>query len=303
MSSSPFTNGTSLEVCAERVYLRESPSPSASIDTELFFGTPVLVAEAKDGWAHVQSRIDQYEGFTESKNLVRQASRRGDDTEEMIVSVPLCLGYSHPSATAPASFAFPMGSRLQVYGKSEQEGFVPLFLQHGEREQKAFVKLTKIFSKEQSCLEHKDEWVDKALLFLNAPYLYGGCCYAGIDCSALLQVSLGVHGVDFFPRDTHEQEEWLDNARKDHYSEMLWEGQKGKNSLPDDLKKGDVVVWNKHIGVMLDEKTLLHANAGAMAVAKEPLQDARGRIMSIEGDIKSIWRMFLDEKWTVGPEE
>jgi hypothetical protein len=44
------------------------------------------------------------------------------------------------------------------------------------------------------------------------------------------------------------------------------------------LARGDLVCWRGHIGVMLDEARLLHANAHHMAVAIEPLADAIARI-------------------------
>jgi cell wall-associated NlpC family hydrolase len=44
------------------------------------------------------------------------------------------------------------------------------------------------------------------------------------------------------------------------------------------LERNDLVFWAGHVGVMVDAKTLLHANAGAMSVALEDLSDAVARI-------------------------
>jgi hypothetical protein len=46
------------------------------------------------------------------------------------------------------------------------------------------------------------------------------------------------------------------------------------------LRRGDVVFWHGHVGIMRDETTLLHANAHHMLVASEPLSDARERILA-----------------------
>ncbi len=45
-----------------------------------------------------------------------------------------------------------------------------------------------------------------------------------------------------------------------------------------DLRRGDLVFWKGHMGVMLDAENLLHANAFHMQVAIEPLSDAMARI-------------------------
>jgi cell wall-associated NlpC family hydrolase len=44
------------------------------------------------------------------------------------------------------------------------------------------------------------------------------------------------------------------------------------------LERGDLVFWRGHVGIMLDEARLLHANGHHMAVAAEPLAGAEVRI-------------------------
>ena len=52
------------------------------------------------------------------------------------------------------------------------------------------------------------------------------------------------------------------------------------------LRRGDLLFWPGHVGVMCDADTLLHANGHHMAVAKEPLSDALTRIAANEyGDL------------------
>jgi len=46
------------------------------------------------------------------------------------------------------------------------------------------------------------------------------------------------------------------------------------------LRRGDVVFWRGHVGIMRDATTLLHANAHHMLVASEPLRTARDRILA-----------------------
>ena len=58
------------------------------------------------------------------------------------------------------------------------------------------------------------------------------------------------------------------------------------------LRRGDLVFWKGHVGVMRDAETLLHANGWHMRVVSEPLSEARRRIAaSGGGDITSVKRL------------
>ncbi len=279
-----------LEVQSERVYLRREASPNAAIDTELFFGMPVTLLKNEGKWSRIRSHLDGYEGYVEKASLASLASLETHDTKASMVIVPLALGYREAKDTAAATFAFPMGSRLRVSengdGGAKEGTFVVLRVQKEEEEEKTeervFVKRHQLLALAECGITNGRDWVSTAMKFLDVPYLYGGGCYAGIDCSALLQVSMGVHGI-VCPRDSAPQERELGRA-------LDWTGRGGRGALPI-LERGDLVFWNRHVGVMVDGETMLHANAGSMTTSKESLAGARERIMGVEGEIRCIKRL------------
>ena len=57
------------------------------------------------------------------------------------------------------------------------------------------------------------------------------------------------------------------------------------------VQRGDLIFWKGHMGVMLEAKRLLHANAFHMAVAIEPLAEAMARIEKIAGPVTSVKRL------------
>ena len=122
------------------------------------------------------------------------------------------------------------------------------------------------------------DFVAVAERFLETPYLWGGRTSEGIDCSGLAQTALMAAGIPA-PRDSDMQEAAL-----------------GQPLPLDDalahLRRGDLVFWKGHVGIMRDAATLLHANGWAMKVASEPLAEARARIeKSGGGAITSIRRL------------
>ena len=44
------------------------------------------------------------------------------------------------------------------------------------------------------------------------------------------------------------------------------------------LRRGDLVFWHGHVGIMIDGEYMIHASGHQMAVVIEPLADAVGRI-------------------------
>ena len=57
------------------------------------------------------------------------------------------------------------------------------------------------------------------------------------------------------------------------------------------LKRGDLIYWQGHIGLVAGERRFLHANAHYMAVAEEPLADAIQRIRASGLEILTVRRL------------
>ena len=120
--------------------------------------------------------------------------------------------------------------------------------------------------------------------------------YGGIDCSALLQTAMSLHGIDC-PRDADMQE---GRAGEQPPSNSFGKPLGNSLGITDsasvdlamlDLRRGDLIFWQRHVGIMLDGENFLHANAGFMCVSVEGLGEARARIMGIEGEIRTIRRL------------
>lgn len=88
----------------------------------------------------------------------------------------------------------------------------------------------------------------------------GGRDTVGIDCSALLQLSYQTYGEDI-PRNTSDQF----NLQKPNISDH------------DSLRRGYVIFWDGHVGIMIDRFNCIHANAYHMKTVTEPLVDIVNR--------------------------
>jgi cell wall-associated NlpC family hydrolase len=120
------------------------------------------------------------------------------------------------------------------------------------------------------------DFVAVAEMFRHVPYYWGGKSVHGLDCSGLVQLALEACGTSAL-RDSDMQEDTLGRVVM-------------ANDL-DSLKRGDLVFWDGHVGIMTDSATLLHANGHHMMVVAESLKDAVERIALRYGQITSIKRL------------
>jgi cell wall-associated NlpC family hydrolase len=134
-------------------------------------------------------------------------------------------------------------AEVAVLEEKQTEGFVPL----ADGNWIYATHIAKDFGKDP---------VSEALKLLYTPYLWGGKTNAGIDCSALIQIAYASVGIDV-PRDADLQEAGLGSILKE-------------DEVP---QYGDLAFFPGHVGIMLDDMHLLHANAHHMRVSIDPLKD------------------------------
>jgi len=245
-----YAEGEVCSIIRGRASLRHRPSDDAAQDSELLLGELVTVYERKSGWAWVQAQTDSYVGYVQETVLGAAIA------VDARVILPLTPFLSAPDVKSPLRDLLPLNAQVKRGGAHGQ--FVEI--------SGGFVHQRALAALDQSA----PDFVAVAEQFLNVPYVWGGKTFEGLDCSGLVQIAVHAAGVAA-PRDTDMMEEALGHA-----------------VLQQKLKRGDLVFWKGHMGVMRDAETLLHANAYFMRVTSEPVAAAVARISTPVTSVKRL---------------
>jgi len=216
--------------------------------TQLVLGEVFIVEEEKpeEGqlWCKGTCAHDGYPGYVESIHLTKHVT-----PATHIVTAARSHAYRDPSIKSPFINTLSFGSLIKLTGK--EEGFAQI---NGG---------AWIFEKHVAAIDTLEkDYIATARKFLETPYYWGGRSGFGLDCSGLVQVSLARAGITA-PRDSDMQEG-------------------GIGKPVDKALAGDIVFFKGHVGLMADDRHLLHANAFHMKTVIEPLSDvvARGNVVT-----------------------
>jgi cell wall-associated NlpC family hydrolase len=246
-----------MEIVVPVVTVHREPDIASMQTTQALYGEKLNVFEVRDGWLWCQLERDGYVGY-----VVASAASATLTTPTHRVAATSTLLYSKPDIKSQPVVILPMNATAEVIADDGR-----------------FATLSSgkfIYASHLKPLNSAEsDFVAVAEKFLGSPYYWGGKTVHGLDCSGLVQTSLQACGVNAL-RDTDMQERQL-----------------GKNLMINDLdglQRGDLIFWKGHVGIMADDKTLLHANGHHMMTVKEPLADAVQRIAQTGSQITSIKR-------------
>ena len=266
-----FVTGRPAQVRRGVADLRRRPGADGPLDSQLLSGEVVTLYDQAEGWAWVQNASDGYVGYVESAAL----SERVRATSHGVAVLSTFL-FPAPDLKAPTLDALTLTGRVAVLGSKDDYSEVEI----GDR--RGWVT-TRHLAPDG---EVAPDYVETALRFLGLPYLWGGKASGGLDCSGLIQVVLARAGIPC-PRDTDQQAASLGRA-------VAWEPGRTR------LLRGDLIYFPGHAAIALDADRVVNANAHAMLVSVEPLEDVEDRVKAETGGtgVTAVRRLGLETEAT-----
>ncbi|WP_156679833.1 C40 family peptidase [Sphingomonas profundi] len=217
---------------ATAAMLRAAPHDDAVAVSQIARGEGFAVVDQSGGWAWGYGDHDGYVGYVRADALGPTAPA------SHFVAVAAAPLFARADIKAPVRATLGIGARI-AGGQSGD-----------------FIETEAGFAHRRHLIAagaREADWVAVAERLLGAPYLWGGRGDGGIDCSGLVQRALGLAGIAC-PRDSDQQR-----------------ALGGEIAAGDTLRRGDIILFTGHVGLMVDGDRLIHANAFWMAVTVEPL--------------------------------
>ena len=238
--------------------IKKMPHDFFPLETQGLFGEAFLVSKSKGSWSYGQLENDGYLGWIKNKDL-----EAFEKVNHKISSISSIVYKEKDIKTA--LFTLPFGSLINVI--QEEDLFVKILFNK---------KYGYIFRKDITAINKKIKMKLNKVCerFINTPYFWGGKTYIGLDCSALLQLSLSYLGINI-RRNTSEQ------IQEKKFTEISLE----------QVKSDDLIFWNGHVAIVKNGKDLIHANAFTMNVAVEPINYVIDRLSKNGHEIKKIVRI------------
>ncbi|MEK6155270.1 C40 family peptidase [Flavobacteriaceae bacterium 3-367] len=206
--------------------VRVSADHTSEMTTQLLYGDHFKVLEHRKDWSRIRIAYDQYEGWVDNKQFT-------------LVSAE---AYGELDMARPTKIA----TDLVSFCSTGNNVLIPVVL--GSSLQHLSLLDHTYEGKSVSGIQEKDKLIDTALLFLNAPYLWGGKTPFGIDCSGLAQMVYKINGHTL-ARNAAQQA-----------------GQGEALSFIEESEAGDLVFFDNsegiidHVGLVMKNNYVIHAH-------------------------------------------
>ncbi|WP_392342113.1 C40 family peptidase (plasmid) [Phaeobacter sp. BS23] len=224
-----------------------SPKPGAKFTSQLIFGEDVAILSDGGAYYQVESKSGVV-GYVEHDHLGQV------DTPSHIVCVPRAYVYVSPNSLAKAVDILSLGSRVLT---DEQRGDFAHIDGVGWIYQAHLCTMNDRF---------RSDPVSYAELLLNTPYLFGGRSAFGIDCSGFIELCFAILDIAF-PRDRGSQ----------------FEASLPIEKTRAEPKRGDLVFFSHHVGLMCDKATIIHCGSPDRRVTIQRLDWAMKRYVKERG--------------------
>ena len=213
------------------VPLRMEASDASEMKSQILFGEHFKVLESNKEWSKIQLHFDSFEGYINNKQFeeISESLFHKLSNETQFFSGEL-IDFITDNKNQLTTI--PIGCKLPLYSN----GFF-------EINRKKYNYQGAVFNKVLS----KKEILQKAFLFLNTPYLWGGRTPFGIDSDGFTQIVYNLCGFNL-KRNAQQQ------ATQGEVLSFIEESEPGDLAFFDD-EEGII----NHVGIILNDYNIIHA--------------------------------------------
>ena len=214
---------------------RKEPADASEMVTQLLFGDHFQILEVQGSWLRIKIAYDGYECWIDKKQMLPIQQPTYDILDAS--QIDTCNELVQVVTDKKTGLLFPIVLASTLPNLDDGECMVEnqTYSYDG-----AYISGKLPFT--------KNGIVDVAMMYLNAPYLWGGKTPFGIDCSGLTQMVYKLNGIKI-PRDAYQQAE---------LGETL--------SFVEEAEPGDLAFFDNaegrivHVGIVMENHKIIHAS-------------------------------------------
>ena len=207
------------------VPLRDNPADTSEQTSQVLYGDFFKVLEVRKKWSKIRLAFDKYEGWIDNKQF--QFCTK-EDYDQLLKAPPLLSINLVDYILMPNEQMMPVTQGISLNALK--------ILNH------------KFEGKTISEIQPKNELINTALTYLNAPYEWGGKSVFGIDCSGFTQMVYKLNGYKL-KRDASQQ------ATQGEALSFIEESEPGDLAFFDN-EEGKII----HVGIMMQDNYIIHAH-------------------------------------------
>ena len=212
------------------VPIRNEAADQSEMVNQVIFGEHFKVLEIRKKWSKIRLAHDSYEGWICNKQWIEIEEDIYKQLDKEVATITtdildiITKNHHQPIVIGSILPSYKSGHALINNEMYQFDGLTT----------PGFIK--------------KDKLVENALMYLNAPYLWGGRSPLGIDCSGFTQMVYRLQGVDL-PRDAYQQAEVGTTL-----------------SFVEESEPGDLAFFDNaegkitHVGIILEDNHIIHAS-------------------------------------------
>lgn len=214
---------------------RKEASDRSEMVTQLLFGDHFQILEREGNWLRIKMAYDDYEGWIDKKQFLPIEQHTFDilNSTESYYSNELIQLIKDDKTSL--FFPIVMGSTLPNYDNKECVVENQSYTYEGEYTRGLLPNT-------------KSGIPETAMMYLNAPYLWGGKTPFGIDCSGFTQTVYKLNGIKL-KRDACQQ------AEQGETLSFVEEAEAGDLAFFDN-EEGRII----HVGIVMDNNKIIHAS-------------------------------------------
>ena len=212
------------------VPMRIEAVDQAEMVNQILFGEHFKVLEVRKKWSKVRLAHDSYEGWICNKQWIEIEEDIYKQLDKEVATIAIDI--------------------LDIISKDHHQPIVIGSILPSYKSGHALInnEMYRFDGLTTAGFTKKEKLVENALMYLNAPYLWGGRSPLGIDCSGFTQMVYRLQGVDL-PRDAYQQAEVGTTL-----------------SFVEESEAGDLAFFDNnegritHVGIILENNHIIHAS-------------------------------------------